>query len=278
VSEDDDTVIVSGNTQFPVKKEAIFAKSEVSKPKPERNLILGWNYRGSVIARELDHYVQPGSELHVVLENQDTDAVKEQLSHLISRQKLSISTGNIADRSVLEQTKVQDFDSVIILSYQHMDIQESDAKTLIALLHLRNIVQKADHKINIVSEMCDIKNKELAEVTKADDFIISDNLISQMLTQLSENKDLKKVYDVLFEAEGSEIYLKSISDYIDVSQPVTFYTVLEAAAQHNHIAIGYRLANDAFEEEKNFGIKVNPKKSDTIQFGPNDKLIVIAED
>lgn len=278
ISEDDDTVKVSGKNQFPIKHEAIFEKSTISTPKPEKNLILGWNYRGATIARELDQYVQPGSELHVVLEDTDIEEIENQIKKIVKKQKVTVSSGNIADRLVLVSTEVQKYDSVIILSYQHMDVQESDAKTLIALLHLRNIVQAADHKINIVSEMCDIKNKELAEVTKADDFIISDNLISQMLTQLSENLDIKKVFDILFEAEGSEIYLKNISDYIDVSQPVSFYTVLESAAHHNHTAIGYRLAKDAYYEDKNFGIKVNPKKSELIQFGPNDKLIVVAED
>lgn len=37
--------------------------------------------------------------------------------------------------------------------------------------------------------MLDIRNRDLGVVAKADDFIVSDNLISLMLSQLSENKD-----------------------------------------------------------------------------------------
>ena len=38
--------------------------------------------------------------------------------------------------------------------------------------------------------MRDINNRSLAEVTQADDFIVSDKLVSLMLAQVSENKKL----------------------------------------------------------------------------------------
>ena len=59
-----------------------------------------------------------------------------------------------------------------------MGIQEADAKTLICLLHLRDISNKTGKSLSIVSEMLDNKNRVLAEVTKADDYIVSDRLIS----------------------------------------------------------------------------------------------------
>ena len=86
---------------------------------------------------------------------------------------------------------------------------------------------KAGKDFSVVSEMLDIRNRDLAIVAKADDFIVGDNLISLMLSQLSENKDLKKVYDILFEAEGSEIYLKPINGYLKTGESVNFYNILE---------------------------------------------------
>jgi ion channel POLLUX/CASTOR len=126
--------------------------------------------------------------------------------------------------------------------------------------------------------MFDQNNRELAAVTKADDFIISDNLISRMLTQLSETRDLKKVFDDLFDAGGSEIYLKDATDYILAEYPVNFYTVLEAAAQKGQTAIGYRKAQFAHDVDKNYGIVINPVKTDMIYFSKEDKVIVLAED
>jgi hypothetical protein len=157
-------------------------------------------------------------------------------------------------------------------------MQEADAKTLITLLHLRNISEQTGNRLSIVSEMLDIRNRELAEVTKADDFIVSDKLISLMLSQLSENKHLKKVFDVLFAAEGSEVYLKPATDYIRPGQAVNFYTVIESAARRGETAIGYRITAQANDPSKAYGVKVNPTKSEKITFTEKDKVVVLAED
>ena len=46
---------------------------------------------------------------------------------------------------------------------------------------------KRGESFTIVSEMLDIRNRELAEVTRADDFIVSDKLVSLIMTQIAEN-------------------------------------------------------------------------------------------
>jgi hypothetical protein len=140
------------------------------------------------------------------------------------------------------------------------------------------MADKAGTKVNIVSEMFDQRNRELAEVTKADDFIISEDLISRYITQLSETPELKKVYDDLFRSEGSEIYLKDVEDYVKTGVSVNFYTVLESASLKNETAIGYRIMKNAHVVEKNYGICVNPDKMKEIVFSQGDKVIVLAED
>jgi hypothetical protein len=126
--------------------------------------------------------------------------------------------------------------------------------------------------------MLDVRNQALAEVAKADDFIVSDKLISLMLTQLSENKYLKYVFDDFFDAEGSEIYLKPVSDYIQSGIEIDFYTVLESAAIKGDTAIGYRINEFAYKADKFYGVIVNPNKADKIIFKPEDRIIVLAED
>jgi hypothetical protein len=157
-------------------------------------------------------------------------------------------------------------------------VQEADSRTLITLLHLRNISEKMGIELSIVSEMMDIRNKELAEVTKADDFIVSNKLISAMLSQLSENRELKAVFDDLFDAKGSEIYLKPVSDYVQPGKEVNFYTVSASAARNNEVAIGYRICRYSHDIKRTYGVVVNPDKSNKVTFEEKDKIIVIAED
>ena len=157
-------------------------------------------------------------------------------------------------------------------------MQKSDAMTLITLLHLRDISQKLGTTFNIVSEMQDIGNKELAEVTKANDFIVSDRLISLMLAQLSESRDLKDVFDQLLNAEGSEIYLKPVTDYVKTGVEMDFYTVLESAARKGQTALGYRKSEHFDSPEHAYGVNLNPVKSKKVTFNERDKVIVLAED
>lgn len=278
ISEDDDTVKLSGKTDIRVETDKL-REGVVKNAGVEKTLILGWNERGIRIVEELDNYVASGSEILVVAEAAGIDDEIESLRKDLQNQRLTLKKGNINERELLEGLKPETFDHIILLSYTgDVDVQESDAKTLICLLHLRNLAEKAGKDFSIVSEMLDIRNRELAEVAKADDFIVSDKLVSLMLTQLSENKELKKVYDILFEADGSEFYLKPAGNYVQTGVELDFYTVLEAAAQKNEIAVGYRIVSQSQDSDKHYGCAINPKKSEKFVLSAEDKIIVLAED
>lgn len=277
ISEDDYTIKLSGKTTFDIKHN-LFNRAEVKNVGIEKTLILGWNDRGVRVIEELDNYVASGSQITIVA---DIDGISMQIAELkksVQKQKIDFIKGDINDKATLINLKPETYDHLILLSYMDIDLQESDAKTLICLLHLRNLSEKVGKDFSIVSEMLDIRNRDLGVVAKADDFIISHNLISLMLSQLSENKDLKKVYDILFQAEGSEVYLKPVSRYVKHGEPVNFYTVLESAAQLNETAIGYRISTQSSDSEKKYGININPLKSNIINFIEGDSIIVLSED
>ena len=76
----------------------------------------------------------------------------------------------------------------MVLCYSDsLDAQRADSRTLITLLHLRDIEERGGRDFSIVSEMLDLRNRALAEVTHADDFIVSDRLVSLLMAQISEN-------------------------------------------------------------------------------------------
>ena len=278
ITEDDDTIILSGISEYGIKEDAIIKTEAVSSVKKERNVILGWNKRAKIIIRELDEYVENGSEIHIISNIENAEEIKNELEPMLTNQKIQFIYGDITSSAELQKNDITSYDNIIILNYYDIEVQEADAKTLICLLHIRNIADKKGKKVSIVSEMFDQKNRELAEVTRADDFIISEDLISLFLTQLSETPGLKEVTDILFEAEGSEFYLKDANNYVKIGVPVNFYTVLEAATIKNETAIGYRIMKYAHSVENNYGIKVNPDKDKMITFSEGDKIIVLAED
>jgi hypothetical protein len=187
-----------------------------------------------------------------------------------------VREGDTTDRRLLDKLEIDAFDHVIVLADSRFEVQMADARTMITLLHLRDISMHDETPFSIVSEMLDLRNRELAEVAHVDDFIVSDHLVSLMMAQLSEDAALYGVFADLFDPEGSEIYLKPAGDYVQTGKPVNFYTVVEAARGRGEVAIGYRIARKA--EDESTGVHTNPKKSDSVAFAPEDRIIVVAED
>lgn len=275
ISEDDDTLVLASH-RAPIQEAAI-RDARPGAPQTEKTLLLGWNKRAAAIIREMDSYVAAGSTMHIVsqipVEPAEVAAVENGLRHL----KLQVEMRDTGNRAVLDSLGVEGYDHILLLCYDDRGAQEADSLTLITLLHLRDIAEKLNVDLSIVSEMYDIRNRELAEVTKADDFIVSDKLISLVLSQVSENKELMRVFDELFDAAGCEIYLKAIEEFAALGELITFATLVESARRKGMVAIGYRIDAESGDPSKAYGVKVNPGKSQKVIFKPGDKLIVISE-
>lgn len=277
ISEDDDTVVQNGRSGIDTGKE-FFNHSSNGEGRAEKTLVLGWNDKGSRIIEELENYVQEGSEVMIVTKDTAIDEEAGELQTVLKNQNITFRHGDVGDRKTLLSIDTENYHHIIVLSNRELDIQESDAKTLICLLHLRNISEERGLSYSIVTEMLDMRNRELGVVAKADDFVVSDNLVSLLLSQLSENKELKKVYDVLFQAEGSEIYLKPVSRYVKPGTELDFYTIVASAAELGESAIGYRISSRSRDSDSHYGVNLNPIKSKKINFSENDFIIVLSED
>lgn len=274
IGEDDSKIALA--TGAPTLDESAIRIRPPQPLRPERTLVLGWNRRGNVVITELGKYVAPGSHAHVVAGEGLGDPGATELAS--PNQSVSFEEADSSRREVLDRLDIASFDHIIVLSYSDaMDVQQADAHTLITLLHLRELVQACGKEIAIVSEMMDVRNRDLALVTQVNDFIVSEKLVSLMLAQVSENKGLKDVFANLLDPDGSEIYLKPVERYVAIGQPVNFHTVTEAARRRGEVALGYRRQAEAASAQLAFGVVVNPDKDRAVAFDAGDSIIVLAE-
>lgn len=251
--------------------------SEPTPPQPERILVLGWNEGAPAVIREFDQFLLAGSELLLVSPEPGARECVERECAEVANTKIELRTGSPTDRETLEAIEPERFDHVIVLAHGGLDAQRADARTLVTLLHLRDIADSRGAEFSIVSEMIDERNRQLAEVTRVDDVIVSDKIISLMLTQISENAALAQVFRELFSAGGSEIYLRPAGDYV-AAREVNYATVVEAARRRGECAIGYRQAALADDPASDFGVSINPPKSGLLALDGSDQVIVLAED
>lgn len=239
---------------------------------PTRAVLIGWNERAPIILRELDNYAPPGSTLTVVTSfGQPAVPVLENLA-------VTVVAASTTDRATLESHVVPGLDQVIVLCYSdHLAVQAADARTLVTLLHVRDILSRMDSFTPVVSEMLDDRNRVLAQVAHVDDVVVSGEIVSLLVTQLSEDRRLEAVFGQLLGEEGSEIYLRPAEWYVQPGLEVSYATVIAGAAARGETAIGYKSETLAGDDVAGFGVLVNPAKSRTFDVVPGDRVVVLAE-
>ncbi|MGP3930387.1 CASTOR/POLLUX-related putative ion channel [Nonomuraea sp. KM88] len=280
VIDADDQVIVIAHDDSHVRlaagmpsiEDGAIAETMGTPAEPERTLLLNWNGRAEQIVRYLDGYVAPGAVLEIAADHPKAGTGLAGLAHLT----VNVKDCDTTDRFALESLGVGLFQHVIVLSDDRFDPHHSDTRTLMTLLQLRDMQSALGEHYSIVSEMHDENNRSLAEVTEADDIVISDTVIGLLLAQLAENRHLADVFGYLFDSRGSEIYPRPAASYVKTGVKVSFSTVVESARRKGETAIGYR-KNTARNDPPHYGIVLNPDKTEPIVLEEADSVIVLAE-
>ncbi|MEV5499044.1 TrkA C-terminal domain-containing protein [Nonomuraea fuscirosea] len=279
INADDQVVVIAHDDSHvrlaagkPSIDESVIAAAPATPTATERTLLLNWNGRAEQIVRYLDGYVAPGSVLEIAADHPKAGTNLAGLRNLT----VNVKDCDTTDRFALESLGVGLFQHVIVLSDDRFDAHHSDTRTLMTLLQLRDMQSTLGEHYSIVSEMHDESNRALAEVTEADDIVISDTVIGLLLAQLAENRHLADVFGYLFDSRGSEIYPRPAGDYVTPGSEVTFSTVVEAARRRGETAIGYRDAATR-NDPPHYGIVLNPDKTRPIVLAEQDSVIVLAE-
>lgn len=287
VAEDDSTIEF---TQQPVMipKAREIPERRINQ-KFERQLILGWSYKAPIIIREYADYVIEGSQIDVMVKDPPA-RLAETIAELDRDSSVQV---RLVDKDPLDCDELDSMDpflynNVIVLPQKpSMDSEPEriDSETIVVLLHLRKL-QKAltdagkTVETKLITEVLNSSNRELVAHAGVNDFIISNRMVSMIFAQISEEPDIQKVYDNLFEEEGSEIYVKPAWLYFD-ALPVTcrFGDLMRVAQKRDEeICIGYKLKTLEPDSDANYGVKLIPPKDSEITLNEEDCLVVVAED
>ena len=238
-------------------------------------LIFGCSELLKYILKEIDGQVRKG--FVVKLTSNEKSLNSDYMSELapfenIKLQKLEC---DLFDRDSLSDIVTERTKNILILSEDDETPDESDAKTLLLLLHLRDLASRNNYLYSITTEMKSVNNQKLASVANANDFVISNSMTSLIVTQISQQRQIYTIYEELLRNVGSEIHMKPAKWYVKTGCEVDFATVSMAALKRKELFIGYKIMK---ADGIGFNVKVNPSKSDRITFKENDFIIVVSAD
>jgi hypothetical protein len=123
----------------------------------------------------------------------------------------------------------------------------------------------------------DSANAQIIQQSGVKDFLVSNQFVSKMMAQISEDPDVNLVYEDLFREDGSEIYLKPAWLYFETLPiEVSFADILMAAQKRNEVCFGLKIKSEEYEPK--FGINIIPKRDQVFTLEEGDSLITLAED
>ncbi len=292
VCKGDDEVIILAEDDSTIKflKQRIEVKVPQCKaagPHPknvENQLIVGWSFKTPTILDEYSKYLSKGSKIDVVVHDMD-DETKKEFNDIQKKNKdvkMRLLVGDLHIPTTIAKLKPEQYDNVIILSGDGGNSELRDSETIAKLLEFRHYFKTAvrkEVKTQLITEVADSENIEVIQEAGVKDFLISNQFVSKIYAQVSEDPSILEIYDDLFSEEGSEVYLKPVSMYLtNIPESITFGELCAAALKRNESCFGVRLLSEETNMEKNFGIYVNPPKDKVFMLSGSDWLITLAED
>jgi hypothetical protein len=287
VADDDSTIeLYDGPVATPTDHEL---SGERQEQQIERELMIGWSFKSTAIIREFADYIMAGSQIHVLLKEPDEGQIAQIKALNDEMQGIDVELVEKDCLSIEDLMSVKPFEynNIIILagnslSDTEFDAARVDSENIVALLLLRRIFSQyptESKDTKLITEILDSQNDALVAKAGVQDVIISNRLVSMIMAQISESRDIEKVYDDIFQEDGSEIYLKPARlYYASLPAEVTFADMMAIAQKRDEICIGVKVRAYENNKSENNGITLIPEKNTSYVLQPDDNLVVVAED
>jgi len=291
-NEDELIVFAEDDSTIFYYNESIYNSKSIEIPKIESQLrtqkiaLLNWTPKTEIIMERLCTYLPPESEILTY-----TPEPKESFRPFLERLKqkfpsihISIDQIDLNDLTALNRIEPESFDSLLILSPGGHTIEEMDAYVISLLIRIRQILRESGKSQwpKLITEVMDSENIDIILNSGVEDFMVSNQFVSQIMAQVSEEPLALDVYDDLFQAEGSELYIKPATYYFsfDGKESITFPygECTHAALLRHEVCMGIQFHADQGNKDKSFGVSLIPDKEKNITITPQDGLITLASD
>ena len=268
IAEDDSVFLVSA---APVAASVVPVEPRTQDDERRRVVIAGWSSLGPRVVAELDEFLDHHTTIELMLDPTKVDVAAVRASLAPRRVLIEVTEVTGGPEATATHAARAAFHEVIVLGYRDaLSVDEADARTLLTLVAFRQVRQTQDvGAVRIVAELLDQRNARLAQASGVDDFIVSDELTSLMLAQLSERGELKQVFDDLFDRTGCSVELRPAPWYGGATA-TRFADIVATASTLGASAIGYRVALTG-------EVVINPAKSAALRLTSHDQIVVVAD-
>lgn len=238
-----------------------------------RLLVLGWNRRVPALLNELASYTDYRFEVHnvAVVKAADRQAMVASYSAAASGIECHYTDADYMVEGALGDLMEERFDSIILVSSDRLDSgEEADARAMVGYLIVDELLRERASRPQILLELSDPANESLV-VRKRGETIVSPMILSHLMAQIAQRRELGLMFEELLTTGGPELVFHDQQRY--PMQSVTTFADLEAVvALQGDTALGvYRVRAD--EEGKR--LQLNPQRDKPLRLSEGDQLVVL---
>eukprot|EP00937_MAST-01D_sp_MAST-1D-sp2_P003885 g3885.t1 len=271
IAEDDDTYEVAEPVDIVVGKNPEY---QLPTPEAENILMTGWRRDIRDIFMLLDSLVVMGTKVHVLAETAVDDRIQELIAvgltdDVLRNIKIVHHVGNSASRKRLEMLPMNTFTSVMILADEasETDVMHSDSHALATLLLVRDIQRTAGtpaatpgrssfhaksvttsvSRVPCICEILDSRTQKTISsnktIAQSSDFVQSNEMISQILAMIAENRAVKHILDELLGSTGSDLCVIESERYAEPHEQLSYFQLAKRAQIFGEVLCGYQDEN-----------------------------------
>ena len=266
--------------------ESLGAEVELAeRPAPEhavraqrRVLILGWNHRVPALLDEFASYPNEQFDIDIVSQVSASKREKRIAVEALSTDRLTVRQleFDYTLPAYLESVDPASYENVVLLASERLKSgAESDARTILGYLLLRELMAAGAAAPSVLVELTDPDNVPLFE-NRRGEVIVSPIIVSHTLARVALRRELRAVIDELFSSGGCEIFFRHIADYGLAQGEYSFADLQRTADTRGEVAIGIRWAGQ--DQTQGGGVQLNPRRDEHLKLNENDELIVLATD
>ncbi|MGR8918146.1 MAG: CASTOR/POLLUX-related putative ion channel [Gammaproteobacteria bacterium] len=233
---------------------------------PKRVLVIGWNAAVPSLLAELDGYPE---EFRAA----DVASVRPAAARAAMMERKGIAPAHLEVRQIecdatayadLKRLEPHTYDVVMLLpSDARATADEADARSLMALLMLQELLDRAPRRPHVMVEAM-VEASAVLFAALGVELLVTPKLRSHMLAQVALRRDLNVVFEHLLGVGGAEIALRPASAAAGAAD---FYELQVDCAARGEVALGMLRAGGVSE--------LNPDKRRPLVLGDGDQVVVL---
>jgi hypothetical protein len=212
---------------------------------PEQIIVIGWNDSIGIMLLELDLMVPPSTTM-LILAPKSTQEREEYLRKAFRRRNrepknitnIKHVEGMLGSRFQLEDLPIplEEASRIFIIADNEdsKSVQETDARTVVTILQIRDILSKKgmSKSIPVIPEMRSPETEKNCFAVQASDFIDTSGLPAQVLAMIAYQPQIKGVLEeIMSEASSVAFSVRNLKDYMPPGEPLpTSFNFFQASS------------------------------------------------